>query len=123
MELFEDLNSDAAMSDIYVISFQGDTYPGSDEDDPVALVNAAVDQPAQDEPDSKFTKRARITTTSGYEINKPAWLSINKDEIVYTDGVVISVTRAANNYFCSGYMVINSKGEKGFVYQGYIAID
>jgi hypothetical protein len=84
MELFEDLNSDAAMSDVDVISFQGDTYPGSDEGDPVALVNAAVDQPAQgkvlseypldtaatnrtlsDEPDSKFTKRARITTTSG----------------------------------------------------------
>ena len=48
MELFEDMNSDVAMSDTDVISFQDDTYPGSDEGDPMALVNAtantAVDQ-------------------------------------------------------------------------------
>ena len=47
MELFQDINSDAAMSDTDVISFQGDTYPGSDEGNPVALVNAVVDQPPQ----------------------------------------------------------------------------
>ena len=39
------------MSDTDVISFQGDTYPGSDEGDPIALVNAtadtAVDQKAK----------------------------------------------------------------------------
>ena len=87
MELFEDMSSDAAMNDTDVISFQGDTYPGSDEGDPVALVNAtantAADQKATpgkvlseyplntttthsallDGPDSKFTKRARITST------------------------------------------------------------
>ena len=89
MELFEDMNSDAAMSDADVISFQGDTYPGNDEDDPVALVNATVNTPAvqqakptqgkviseypldtaatnlalSDGPDSKFTKRARLTCT------------------------------------------------------------
>ncbi|EDR03967.1 uncharacterized protein LACBIDRAFT_330866 [Laccaria bicolor S238N-H82] len=40
MELFQDMNSDAAMSDTDVISFQGDTHPGSDEGDPIALVNA-----------------------------------------------------------------------------------
>ena len=85
MELFEDMCSYAAMSDTDVISFQGDTYPGSDEGDPVALVNAtantATDQKAKptsgnieypldtsatnrafsDGPDSNFTKRARIT--------------------------------------------------------------
>ena len=87
MELFEDMSGDAAMSDSDVISFQGDTYPGSDEGDPVALVNAttntAADQKAKpplgkvlseyplntsatnralsDGPDSKFTKRARTT--------------------------------------------------------------
>ena len=89
MELFEDVNSDAAMSDTDVISFQGDTYPGSDEGDPVALVNAtpntAADQKTKSTPgkvlseypldtmathsallngpDSKFTKRARLTLT------------------------------------------------------------
>jgi hypothetical protein len=42
MELFEDVNSDAAMNDTDVISFQGDTYPGSNEGDPVALVNATA---------------------------------------------------------------------------------
>ena len=46
MELFQDTNSDAAMSDTDVISFQGDTYPGSDEGDPVALVNATADTAA-----------------------------------------------------------------------------
>ena len=86
MELFEDMNSDAAMSDTDVISFQGDAYPGSDEGDHVALVNAtantAADEKAKhtpgkvlneypldtaatnhaflDGPDSNFTKRARI---------------------------------------------------------------
>ena len=51
MELFQDIDSDAAMSDTDVISFQDDTYPGSDEGDPVALVNAtpntAADQKAK----------------------------------------------------------------------------
>ena len=85
MELFEDMSSDAAMNDTDVISFQGDTYPGGDEGDPVALVNAtantAVDQKAKptlgkvfseypldtvvtnralsDGSDSKYTKRGR----------------------------------------------------------------
>ena len=84
MELFQEMNSDAAMNDADVISFQGDTYPGSDEGDPVALVNTTANTPAEqkakptpgkvpseypldtaancalsDGPDSKFTKRAR----------------------------------------------------------------
>ena len=89
MELFQDIDSGTAMSDTDVISFQDDTYPGSDEGDPVALVNATVntaaDQKAKptsgqvlseypldtaatnrallDGPDSNFTKRARLTYT------------------------------------------------------------
>ena len=91
MELFEDMSSDAAMNDTDVISFQGDTYPGGDEGDPVALINAtantAVEQKAKpaldkvlsecpsntsatnrallDGPDSKFMKRARIIDNYG----------------------------------------------------------
>ena len=91
MELFQDVNSDTGMSDTDVISFQGDTYPGSDEGDPVALVdvtaNTVADQMAKpasgkvlseypldiaatnhvlsDGPDSKFTKRGRLTGTHG----------------------------------------------------------
>ena len=91
MELFQDMNSDAAMTDTDVISFQGDTYPGSDEGNHVALVNATVntaaDQMAKPTPgkvlseypldmaatnhalsaehDSNFTKRGRITCTYG----------------------------------------------------------
>ncbi|KIJ97323.1 hypothetical protein K443DRAFT_681596 [Laccaria amethystina LaAM-08-1] len=122
MELFEDMTSDTAMSDTDVVSFQGDIYPGSDEDDPVALVNAtanaAADQkakPASDEPDSKFTKRARLTYTYDYKSCGSIWLSIHKDEIVCTDGVIISVMSLVTNAVCPGYIVINSKGEKGFV--------
>ena len=89
MELFQDIDSGTAMSDTDVISFQDDTYPGSDEGDPVALVNAAANTAANetakprsgkvlseypldtmatnrallDGPDSKFTKRARFTFT------------------------------------------------------------
>ena len=48
MELFQDANNDAAMSDTDVISFQGDTYPGSDEGDPVALVNATTNTAADE---------------------------------------------------------------------------
>jgi len=91
MELFQDMDSDAAMSDTDVISFQGDTYPGSDEGYPVALVNAtantAADQKPKptsgkvlneypldtaatnhvlsDGPDSTFTKRVRLYWTWG----------------------------------------------------------
>jgi hypothetical protein len=77
MELFQDVNSEAAMSDTDVISFQGDTYPGSDEGNPVALVNALANQSAQGKvlseypldttatnPDSNFVKRARLTHTA-----------------------------------------------------------
>ena len=46
MEIFQDTDSDTAMNDADVISFQGDTYPGSDEGDPVALVNATADTAA-----------------------------------------------------------------------------
>ena len=94
MELFQDTDSDAAMNDTDAISFQGDTYPGSDEGDPIALVNAtadtAVDQDAKPTPgnvlgeypldtaatnralstdgsDSKFTKRAQAKLTPGEE--------------------------------------------------------
>ena len=38
MELFQNISSDTATSDTNVIYFQGDTYPGHDEDDPIALV-------------------------------------------------------------------------------------
>ena len=91
MELFQDIDSDTVISDTDVIFFRGDTYPGSDEDDPVALVNAtpntAADEEAKpipskffseypldtaepnhalsDGPDSTFTKRAQATTTYG----------------------------------------------------------
>ena len=93
MQLFPDMGSDAAMSDTDVISFQGDSYPGSDEGDPVALVNAAANTTADqktkptpgkvlskypldnaatnralsDGPDSNFTKPARITHTNSSE--------------------------------------------------------
>ncbi|EDR11722.1 uncharacterized protein LACBIDRAFT_314265 [Laccaria bicolor S238N-H82] len=131
MKLFQNINSNTAMSDTDDLSFQGDTYPGSDEGDPVALVNATASVTAADweakpplgGPDSKFTKRARLTYTYGYERSKPTWLSINKDEIVYTDGVIVSVWGSVTNKFCLGYMVINSKGEKGFVHQNYIEFD
>ena len=49
MELFQDTNSDAAISDTDVISFESDTYPGSDEGDYVALVNATADTAADQE--------------------------------------------------------------------------
>ncbi|EDR07302.1 uncharacterized protein LACBIDRAFT_328174 [Laccaria bicolor S238N-H82] len=53
MELFKDTDSDTAMNDTDVISFQGDTYPaGSDQGNPVALVNATTNTAAdQDEGD------------------------------------------------------------------------
>ncbi|EDR03970.1 uncharacterized protein LACBIDRAFT_295098 [Laccaria bicolor S238N-H82] len=140
MELFQDVNSEAAMSDTDIISFQGDTYPGSDEGDPVALVNAtadtAADQKAKptlrkvlseyppktaatkrarsDGQNSKFTKCAQVKYTCGEERDKPTWLSIKTGEIVYTDGVIVSV-KDYRGVSYSGYMAIDSKGEKGFV--------
>ena len=91
MELFEDMSGDAAMNDTDVMSFQGDNFPGSDEGDPIALVNAtantAADQKAKptsgevnseyplntaatcralsDGPNSNLTKHARLIHTWG----------------------------------------------------------
>ena len=91
MELFQAIDSDTAMSDTDIISFQDDTYPGSDEGDPVALVNASANTEAKqkakptsgkvlseypldvgatnhafaDGPDSTFTKRGQLTNTCG----------------------------------------------------------
>ncbi|EDR07304.1 uncharacterized protein LACBIDRAFT_328177 [Laccaria bicolor S238N-H82] len=144
MELFQDTNSDAAMSDSDIISFEHDTYPGSDEGDPVALVNAAAntatDQKTkrtpgkvrgehplytaatncafQGGPAPKLMKPARILYTNArYEVNKHTWLSVIQDEIVHTDGVVVSMINWIDNRYYPAYMAINSKGEKGFVEQ------
>ncbi|EDR03583.1 uncharacterized protein LACBIDRAFT_295204 [Laccaria bicolor S238N-H82] len=138
MELFEDVDSDAAMSDSDVISFQGDTHPGSDEGNPVALVNAAANTAAPtpgkvfseypldiaatkcallDRPEPKFTKRARSKYTYVYKAHNPIWLSIERDEIFYTDGVILSMESSILKTSFPGYMAINSKGEKGFVCQ------
>ena len=78
MEIFQDLNSDAAMSDTDVISFQGDSYPGSDEGNHVALINTTINTAVEQEPkptpvlseypldtDSNFSRRARLTKTVG----------------------------------------------------------
>ena len=46
IKLFQDTDSDAAMCDTDVISFQGDAYPGSDEDNYVALISATADTAA-----------------------------------------------------------------------------
>ena len=91
MELFQAIDSDTAMSNTDIISFQDDTYPGSNEGDLVALVNAiantAADQKAKpilgkvlseypqdtaatnyalsDGPNSNFTKHGQLTDTYG----------------------------------------------------------
>ena len=102
MELFQDINSDTAMNDTDVISFQGDNlaYPGSDEGNPVAIVNAmasstadqkmpgkvlseypldsaATNRALSDRPNSQFTKRARITWVTVAEIFRFSSYSIS----------------------------------------------
>ncbi|EDR07186.1 uncharacterized protein LACBIDRAFT_328198 [Laccaria bicolor S238N-H82] len=111
MELFQDANSDAAMSDTDIISFEDDNYPGSDEGDPVALVNAITNTAAG--------QKAK-PTPARYEVNKHTWLSVIQDEIVHADGVVVSMINWIDNRYYPAYMAINSKGEKGFVEQEYV---
>ncbi|EDR14474.1 uncharacterized protein LACBIDRAFT_291972 [Laccaria bicolor S238N-H82] len=95
-------DKDILMSDTDVITFQDKTYPGSDKGNPVALAT-----------DSKFTKRAQLTSTYTFStadykvLFSPTWLSTNKNEIVHTDGVIVTDV----------YMVIDSKGRKGFVHK------
>ena len=48
MELFEDMGSKTSTNDSDFLSFIGDTYPGSNEWDPVALVNAAFNVPVHE---------------------------------------------------------------------------
>ncbi|EDR07298.1 uncharacterized protein LACBIDRAFT_328165 [Laccaria bicolor S238N-H82] len=75
MELFQDINSDAAMSDSDVISFQSDTYPGSDEGDPVVLVNATANTVLPD-PAADYNKydSAWLSTT---KVSWAGYMAIN----------------------------------------------
>jgi len=105
MEIFQGVNSDAAMSDTDVISFLGDTYPGNDEGDPVALVNATGNvlsqyqqhQASANRPlsDSKFTKRAPFIYT---HIEEKAAIAPTTDaaveEVPFTEAAVAEEARA-----------------------------
>ena len=68
MKLFQAIDSDAAMSDTDVISFQDDTYPGSDEGDPAALVNATVNTAADQNAEPTSGKFSQYPLDTGISL-------------------------------------------------------
>ena len=56
MELFQNIDSDTTMNDTDIISFQDNTFPGSNEDDPIALVNATPNTAADQKVKPKSAK-------------------------------------------------------------------
>ena len=85
MELFQDVNSDAAMSDTDVMSFQSDTYPGSDEGNPVALVKATADSAADQK--VKPTPGKVLSTIFRCCGNKPCSFTVTRLEFYETRSV------------------------------------
>ncbi|EDR07299.1 uncharacterized protein LACBIDRAFT_328169 [Laccaria bicolor S238N-H82] len=106
MELFQDTDSDAAMNDTDIISFQGDNYPGGDEGDPVALVNATTNTAADQK--TKPTSKPTPDTAATHR--------------ALSDGPDSQFTKPAQLTDTYGYMVINSKGEKGCGYGFSLAV-
>ena len=100
MELFQDTTSDTAMSDSDVISFkfQGDTYPGSDEGDPVALVNAttntAADQKAKHTP-GKVQSEYPVDTRQQTLLFQMDLIQISQNALGHT-GITVSNSSGDN---------------------------
>jgi len=106
VQLFEDMGSDSPRDDTDVLTLLGDDYPGSTEDQPMAIVckKRAVEKlPLKI---SAFSKkiRAKITESQcivlialatlptklfpGYE-TYPNWLPISTGEVFFTDGIAV----------------------------------
>jgi hypothetical protein len=64
-ELFGDESGETTMNDSDTISFSGDSYPGTSEDEPIAVVYQVQKQFAAPSPPTDNTKRLKATYTAG----------------------------------------------------------
>ncbi|EDR07205.1 uncharacterized protein LACBIDRAFT_299134 [Laccaria bicolor S238N-H82] len=114
--LFTPLSSPAPKEDSARLSLYAPSGPGLNEQDPIVLVVESEKRSEEVSQPEKLPERSDDTEIHyGYKTIDTAWLSGEKHEIVYTDGVIVSMGLAADKTLYSGYMAINSKGEKGFV--------
>lgn len=111
VQLFEDMDGEVLMDDNDHISFQALAYPGHVEDEPIAITFSQ---------NTIFSREIKgMVTWSPYKVVQPDWLPFLKDEIMYTDGVKTNGFIVGSPHPYSGYLAVNSAGEKGFVHDGH----
>lgn len=115
VQLFEDMGSDSPMDDTDVLTFLGDDYPGSIEDQPMAIVHkkrAVITSPPKP---TAFIKKIKANKTHSFGYY-PNWLPISTGEVFFTDGIAIQHRGFPGDPHCfTGYMATNSAGREGFV--------
>jgi len=107
VQLFEDMGSDSPRDDTDVLTLLGDDYPGSTEDQPMAIVckKRAVEKPPPKIPAFSKKIRAKITESQcialialatlptklfpGYNHYPTNWLPISAGEVFLTNGIAI----------------------------------
>lgn len=128
IQLFEDVDGEVPMNDNDAhISFQTEAYPGHDEDHPVTIVYSQQSRGEVKEAqntnqvDPSFSKQIRgAANWDPDKIHQADWLPFKLNEIMYTDGVKTTRYIAGLNTSYSGYIAVNSAGQKGFVYESHI---
>lgn len=110
LQLFEEDDGETMMNDSDTIALHADTYfPGSSEDNPIALVYKRIPQPF-----SKKVRAKAFCTMANYDSN---WHSTVAGEIFQTDGNVTTQKYYANQraYEYPCYVATNTAGKKAFL--------
>jgi len=104
--MFADITCDAPMKEGFIEILSG-ACPGLSRNKPMALVVHGF-------------KRLRSKHAREYHSSWPGWLSLVLGEILYSDGV--SVTVRVNSSSFIGYNATKSDGNTGFIYAGHCEV-
>lgn len=127
MQIFKDIDGEELMNDKDHLSLQADTYPGCEEDDPIAIVcgETPIDQEEKAKPQESqnktttFSKSIRVES-GRWVPNPPKWLTASEGDVLKTDGVKTSEIHTGNRVHYDGYIAMNSAGTVGFVPEQHV---
>ncbi|KIJ97962.1 hypothetical protein K443DRAFT_104775 [Laccaria amethystina LaAM-08-1] len=131
MQIFKNIDGEEMMNDKDHLSFQADTYPGCEEDDPIAIVcgEAPVNQAKSQESEKKtttFSKSIRVTGT--WLADPPNWLPVSTiGDVLKTDGVKTSEIHRNNGAVLFPEVNVRKYADvvsyQAMRYDGYIAMN
>ncbi|KIJ90720.1 hypothetical protein K443DRAFT_14997 [Laccaria amethystina LaAM-08-1] len=88
-QLFENMGSDSSIDDTNLLTLLGDDYPGSTEDQPMAIVCKKRQLIMSPPKPPAFSKKIKAKITESYIYYPTNWLPISTGEVFFTDGIVI----------------------------------